>query len=78
MDRDQAAGAPPTSDPAPRWPTGLLTLIGLAVGALVGLAAHWLPVGMAGGVAVGVGLDSLANHWLNAAPDGGPDQEGLS
>ncbi len=50
---------------ARRWPTGWLTLGGLALGALAGQVAGLLPVGAAAGLALGIGLDSLLNNWLN-------------
>lgn len=50
---------------AQRWPTGWLALVGLALGALAGQVGGLLPVGAAGGLALGVGLDSLLNNWLN-------------
>ncbi|NLF74476.1 MAG: hypothetical protein GX573_02165 [Chloroflexi bacterium] len=48
-----------------RWPTGVTTLIGLLAGALAGLIGGFVPVGTVAGLAVGVGIDSLMNHWLN-------------
>ncbi len=40
-------------------------LAGLLIGALAGWWAGSPPVGMTAGLAVGVGIDSLLNHWLN-------------
>jgi len=53
---------------SPRWPTGWVMLAGLLVGALAGWLAEMPPVGMVTGLAVGVGIDSLLNHWLNEVP----------
>ncbi len=50
---------------ASRWSTGWLTLGGMVLGALAGLAAGLLPIGAAAGLALGIGLDSLLNNWLN-------------
>lgn len=49
----------------PRWPTGLLILVGLLIGAFAGLLVKEVPVGMVAGLAVGCGIDSLLNYWLN-------------
>jgi hypothetical protein len=70
---------PKTPDRTLRWPTGLTTLIGIMIGALGGLAFYDIPLGMVAGLAVGVGIDSLLNHWLNERsdePDGADDTRG--
>ena len=48
-----------------RWPTGITTLIGLLAGALAGLIGGFVPVGTVAGLAVGVGIESLMNHFVN-------------
>lgn len=48
-----------------RWPTGWLILAGLLLGAGTGALLGQVPVGMAAGLALGVGIDSLLNHRLN-------------
>lgn len=50
------------------YPTGWVTLAGIVIGALAGGAWYELPVGMAAGLALGVGIDSLLNHWFNEIP----------
>ena len=52
----------------PHWPTGWTTLIGLVTGVVVGWAAGQVPTATAAGLAVGVGIDSLMNRWLNEVP----------
>jgi hypothetical protein len=51
------------------WPTGIMTLAGLLMGAFLGWALYEIPVGMAAGLAVGVGIDSLLNNRLNPRPE---------
>jgi uncharacterized membrane protein len=66
MSGDTADRAPVELPPLhQRWPTGVTTLIGLAAGALAGLLIGIVPLGIAAGAAVGVGIDSLANRLLN-------------
>lgn len=48
-----------------RWPTGVATLVGLALGSLGGWWAGLVPAGLAVGLALGVGLDSILSNWLN-------------
>lgn len=60
----------PNTIAALRWPTGIITLIGLLVGALGGIAANLIPVGMVTGLAVGAGIDSILNHLLNVISGG--------
>ena len=50
---------------AARYPTGITTLAGLLIGAFLGWLLYEIPFGMAAGLAVGVGIDSLLNYWLN-------------
>ena len=52
----------------PHWPTGWTTLIGLVVGAIIGWAAGQVPTATTAGLGLGVGIDSLMNHWLNEVP----------
>jgi hypothetical protein len=59
----------PGSALAARWPTGITTLIGILIGALGGLAFYTVPFGMVAGLAAGVGIDSLLNHWRNEIAD---------
>ncbi|NDJ78121.1 MAG: hypothetical protein GYB65_17875 [Chloroflexi bacterium] len=54
--------APSTTRP---WPTGIATLIGIALGALVGVFVGLVPVTMTAGLALGVGLDSILNYTVN-------------
>jgi hypothetical protein len=51
------------------WPTGITTLAGLLIGAFLGWALYEIPFGMAAGLAVGVGIDSLLNNRLNPRPE---------
>jgi hypothetical protein len=48
-----------------RYPTGITTFAGLLIGAFLGWLLYEIPFGMAAGMAVGVGLDSLLNYWFN-------------
>jgi hypothetical protein len=40
-------------------------LIGLVIGAVVGWAEGQVPTATTAGLAIGVGIDSLMNRWLN-------------
>jgi H+/Cl- antiporter ClcA len=62
---------PDSTDPDAiiRWPTGITTLFGLLIGALAGIFANLVPVGMVTGLAFGAGIDSILNRWLNEIPD---------
>jgi hypothetical protein len=48
-----------------RWPTGITTILGLLIGALAGYLLGLVPLGIAAGAVVGVGIDSVANRYLN-------------
>jgi len=54
--------------PAPHWPTGWTTLIGLVTGVAIGWVTDQVPTATTAGLAIGVGIDSLMNHWLNEVP----------
>lgn len=67
-DRNQQNG-PDAQNRKLRWPTGWLPLIGLVAGALAGLLIGLVPVGIALGLAVTVGVDSLFNEYTNGDPE---------
>lgn len=48
-----------------RYPTGIVTLAGLLIGALLGWALAEIPFGIAAGLLVGVTIDSVLNNRLN-------------
>jgi hypothetical protein len=54
--------AQPDTRPAIRWQPGVMTLAGLVIGAAAGGLAGFAPVGIAAGLAAGVGIDSLLNN----------------
>ncbi|HVO72262.1 MAG TPA: hypothetical protein VMT24_19565 [Aggregatilineaceae bacterium] len=58
----------PSKVPAPHWPTGWTTLIGLVIGAVIGWVEGQVPTATTAGLAIGVGIDSLMNRWLNEVP----------
>jgi hypothetical protein len=64
----------PADDPLRRWPTGWLTLAGILAGAGIGALVESVPLAMAAGLALGVGIDSLLNHQWNA-DQRDPDQD---